>query len=151
MTEAAFNNDAMNDPQETVSAEVTSTDTVSAGTVSTDTVSMGSTSDLELFEQYLDADTDFDLPERGDLREGVIVEIRPHELLVNVGSKRDGVVPQSDLSKLDPAYVAGLEEGQTVDVVVSRQSEDDGAFQLSIADALQQRDWIPCARIAGQW
>ena len=77
-------------------------------------------SDLELFEQYLQADGDFDSPERGDLREGVIVEIRPSELLVNVGSKRDGVVPQSDLSKLDPEFVKNLQVGQTVDVVVSR-------------------------------
>lgn len=121
MTEAAFNTDATSQPSED-------------GTLGT--------SDLELFEQYLDADTDFDLPERGDLREGVIVEVRPNELLVNVGSKRDGVVPQSDLSKLDPDFVANLQEGQTVDVVVSRQTEDDGAFQLSIADALQERDWI---------
>ncbi len=127
MTEAAFNTDAMN-PSEEVGAAAENT---SSGT-----------SDLELFEQYLDADTDFDLPERGDLRKGVIVEVRPHELLVNVGSKRDGVVSQSDLSKLDPDFVASLQEGQIVDVVVSRQSEDDGAFQLSIADALQQRDWI---------
>ena len=127
MTEAAFNTDAMNPSEEVdVSVESTSPDT----------------SDLELFEQYLDTDTDFDLPERGDLRKGVIVEVRPHELLVNVGSKRDGVVSQSDLSKLDPDFVASLQEGQIVDVVVSRQSEDDGAFQLSIADALQQRDWI---------
>jgi small subunit ribosomal protein S1 len=127
MTEAAYNNDAVNSAE----GVLTSMQGTSSGA-----------SDLELFEQYLDADTDFDLPERGDLREGVIVEVRPHELLVNVGSKRDGVVPQSDLSKLDPDFVASLREGQTVDVVVSRQSEDDGAFQLSIADALQQRDWI---------
>ncbi len=99
-------------------------------------------SDLELFEQYLEADGDFDSPERGDLREGVIVEVRPSELLVNVGSKRDGVVPQSDLAKLDPEFVKNLYEGQTVDVVVSRPPEDDGTFQLSIADALQQKDWI---------
>lgn len=98
--------------------------------------------DLELFEQYLLTDTDFDIPERGDLREGVIVEIRPHELLVNVGSKRDGVVPQSDLAKLDPVFVQNLHEGQTVDVVISKPPEDDGAFQLSIADAVQQRDWL---------
>ena len=55
-----------------------------------------SASDLELFEQYLNQDMDLDMPGRGDLREGVIVEIRSSELLVNVGSKRDGVVPQSD-------------------------------------------------------
>lgn len=99
-------------------------------------------SDLELFEQYLEADGDFDSPERGDLREGVIVEVRPSELLVNVGSKRDGVVPQSDLSKLDPELVKSFQVGQTVDVVVSKPPEDDGTFQLSIADALQQKDWI---------
>lgn len=122
MTEAAFNHRELSQSEE--------------NTTSTDA------SDLELFEQYLEADSDFDLPERGDLRQGVIVEVRPHELLVNVGSKRDGVVSQSDLSKLDPDFVASLQEGQTVDVVVSRHTEDDGTFQLSIADALQQRDWI---------
>jgi small subunit ribosomal protein S1 len=98
--------------------------------------------DLELFEQYLEQDLDLDLPGRGDLREGVIVEIRPSELLVNVGSKRDGVVPQSDLARLDPDFVKNLHEGQTVDVVISKQPDDDGIFVLSMADALQQRDWV---------
>lgn len=98
--------------------------------------------DREIFEKYLETDLDFDLPERGDLREGVIVEIRSNELLVNVGSKRDGVIPQSDLTKLDPEFVKNLHVGQVVDVVISRPPEDDGTFQLSIADALQQRDWI---------
>lgn len=99
-------------------------------------------SDLEIFEKYLEADTDFDLPERGDLREGVIVEIRQNELLVNVGSKRDGLIPQSDLAKLDPEFVRNLHVGQVVDVVISKPPEDDGTFQLSMADALQQRDWL---------
>ena len=30
----------------------------------------------------------------------------------------------------------------TVDVVVAEQPEDDGVFFLSMADALQQRDWL---------
>lgn len=106
-----------------------------------ETGSAQSATDLELFEKYIEEDLDFDLPGRGDLREGVIVEIRPSELLINVGSKRDGVVPQSDLSRLDPSYVKSLREGQTVDVVVSRQPDDEGIFLLSIAEALQQRDW----------
>ncbi len=98
-------------------------------------------SDMELFEQYLEQDLELDLPGRGDLREGVIVEIRPSELLVNVGSKRDGVVPQSDLARLDPEFVKGLHEGQVVDVVIARQPDDDGIFVLSMSDALQMRDW----------
>ncbi len=101
-----------------------------------------SASDLELFEQYLNEGIELDMPGRGDLREGVIVEIRPSELLVNIGSKRDGVVPQSDLAKLDAEFVKNLHEGQTVDVVVARQPEDDSVFLLSIADAQQKRDWL---------
>lgn len=107
-----------------------------------ETGSAESATDLELFEKYIEEDLDFDLPNRGDMREGMIVEVRPSELLVNVGSKRDGVVPQSDLARLDPDYVKSLHEGQTVDVVVSRQPDDDGIFLLSIAEALQQRDWL---------
>jgi len=112
---------------------------------SIETTSVGEdqkSSDLQLFEQYLNEGIDLDMPGRGDLREGVIVEIRPSELLVNVGSKRDGVVPQSDLAKLDPEFVKSLREGQTVDVVVAKQPEDDSVFLLSIADAQQKRDWL---------
>ena len=98
--------------------------------------------DLDLFEKYLEEDLPLDMPSRGDLCQGVIVEIRPNEVLVNVGSKRDGVVPQSDLSRLDPDFVKNLEEGQTVDVVISRHSDDDALFLLSMADALQRRDWV---------
>jgi small subunit ribosomal protein S1 len=99
-------------------------------------------SDLQLFEQYLSEGIDLDMPGRGDLREGVIVEIRPTELLVNIGSKRDGVVPQSDLARLDPEFVKSLREGQTIDVVIAKQPEEDSVFLLSIADAQQKRDWL---------
>ena len=147
MAEAAFSHD---DPRqaEAIQSEANSTaanhstgSKVVMNQVSEPTHTQGA-SDLEIFEKYLEADTDFDLPERGDLREGVIVEIRANELLVNVGSKRDGVIPQADLAKLDPDFVKNLHVGQVVDVVISKPPEDDGTFQLSMADALQQRDWI---------
>lgn len=93
------------------------------------------------FLKYIEEDLDFDLPSRGDLRQGVIVEVRPSEILVNVGSKRDGVVPQSDLARLDPEYVKSLKEGEVVDVVVSRQPDDDGIFVLSMSEAQQRKDW----------
>lgn len=97
-------------------------------------------SDMELFTQYLEQDTDFGHPERGDLREGTIVEMRPSELLINVGLKRDGIIPQSDLQKLDKGVVEAFEVGQTVTVMVTQA--DDRAFIFSISEALQQQDWI---------
>ena len=119
--------------------------------------SVGSTSDLseqysnetdmEMFARYLDDTSDFDVPHRGDLRDGTIVERRTNELLVNIGVKRDGIVPQSDLSRLDPEYVKGLTVGDTVTVTVSKVNDDDGSFILSMAEALQQKDWVDAEQL----
>jgi small subunit ribosomal protein S1 len=98
--------------------------------------------DEMLFEQYLAEEEDLSLPERGDLREGIVVEVRSNELLVNIGAKRDGVVPQSDLSRLDSDYADTLGEGETVPVVVSKLMTTEGMLVLSIADALQKKDWL---------
>ena len=98
--------------------------------------------DEMLFEQYLAEEEDLSLPERGDLREGIVVEVRSNELLVNIGAKRDGIVPQSDLNRLEEEYVDTLREGETVPVVVSKLTTNEGMLVLSIADALQKKDWL---------
>ncbi|MBV7329064.1 S1 RNA-binding domain-containing protein [Chloroflexi bacterium TSY] len=124
-------------------------DTAEMDTTKADAVEIDSsetTSDMELFEQYLEAEGDFDVPQKGDLREGTIVEVRSNELLVNIGVKRDGVVPQSDLNRLDQELVRSFEVGQTIAVVVSRTT-DDGTFNLSISEAQQQKDWIEAQRL----
>ena len=98
--------------------------------------------DEMLFEQYLAEEEDLSLPERGDLREGIVVEVRSNELLVNIGAKRDGIVPQSDLNRLESEYADTLREGETVPVVVSKLTTSEGMLVLSIADALQKKDWL---------
>jgi small subunit ribosomal protein S1 len=98
--------------------------------------------DEMLFEQYLAEEEDLSLPERGDLREGIVVEVRSNELLVNIGAKRDGIVPQSDLNRLEDDYVGTFREGETVPVVVSKLTTNEGMLVLSIADALQKKDWL---------
>ncbi len=98
--------------------------------------------DYDLFEQYLAGDDDLGIPERGDLREGTIVEVRSNEILINIGAKRDGVVQQADLARLEREYVATLVVGELVPVVVTKFTTDEGMLILSIADALQKRDWL---------
>ncbi|MEM7129503.1 MAG: S1 RNA-binding domain-containing protein [Chloroflexota bacterium] len=104
-------------------------------------------SDMELFTRYLDDTSGFDVPRRGDLREGTIVERKSNELLVNIGVKRDGVVPQSDLSRIDSEFVKELGVGDTVMVTVSKVNDNDGSFILSMAEALQQQDWVEAERL----
>ena len=103
--------------------------------------------DEMLFEQYLAEEDDLSLPERGDLREGIVVEVRTNELLVNIGAKRDGIVPQSDLNRLEDEYMGTLLEGETVPVVVSKLTTDEGMLVLSIADALQKKDWLDAEKM----
>lgn len=100
-----------------------------------------------LFEQYLAEEEALNLPERGELREGTVVEVRPNELLINIGAKRDGVVPQSDLNRLDPAYVDSLHEGASVPVVVSKLTTDEGMLVLSIAEAQQKQNWLTAVQM----
>lgn len=103
--------------------------------------------DYDLFEQYLAEEEDLSLPERGDLREGMIVEVRSSEMLINIGAKRDGVVPQADLARLERDYVATLVVGEMVPVVVSKLTTEEGMLILSIADALQKRDWLTAEKM----
>ena len=45
---------------------------------------------------------DYELPQPGDIRTGVIVANTPQGLIIDLGLKRDGIVPQSDLAMLEP-------------------------------------------------
>ena len=123
------------------SVDLASTDDQGVGEAMPQGGALSMPSDMDLFEQYLDSDEDFDVPNRGDLREGTIVEVRSNELLVNIGVKRDGVVPQADLTRLDRVMIDAFEVGQTIAVAVSHTGED-GTFTLSISEALQQKDWV---------
>ncbi len=96
-----------------------------------------------LFEEWLQRETlGLVRPERGDILQGTIVQISPTEILVDVGAKRDGIVPISDLDRLPNRLKNSLEEGQEVPVIVTRVFEDTGDIELSISQALQQQDWL---------
>ncbi|MBP9503302.1 MAG: S1 RNA-binding domain-containing protein, partial [Candidatus Promineofilum sp.] len=41
---------------------------------------------------------DYDMPQNGDIRTGVIVANTQQGLIIDLGLKRDGIVPQSDLA-----------------------------------------------------
>ena len=76
---------------------------------------------------------------RGELREGTILDVRDGGLVVDIGSKRDGFVPQEDMENLENRTFAA---GDTVHVIVTRFRDSDGNVELSISQALLQEDWI---------
>ncbi len=91
-------------------------------------------------ENLQEGDLGFDEPRRGQLREGIVMQRRDDGLVVDIGAKRDGIVPVADLAQLEGADA--FEIGQTVPVIVMKPRNNDGNVELSIAQAKQQEDWL---------
>ena len=85
------------------------------------------------------------LPQRGDLLHGVIISLSPKGGVVDLGLKRDGVIPQSDLAKL-PAGEANLRLNDEVAVMVIDAVDADGNLVVSIALARESGDWLKARR-----
>lgn len=92
-------------------------------------------------------DYDYTRLRRGDVREAVILSVGENDVLVDLGSKRDGVVPPKDLDFLDDTYRAGLEVGDRVPVVVMKTWGRRDGIAVSINKGLQKEDWLRARRL----
>jgi small subunit ribosomal protein S1 len=94
---------------------------------------------LELLEASF---KDYAPPERGEIRNATIMQIEPRgDVIVDLGTKQDGIVPAQDLDRLDPEYRAKLKVGEQVPVYVMNPRDSDGNLVVSINQGLQQYDW----------
>jgi small subunit ribosomal protein S1 len=80
-------------------------------------------------------------PERGDLLQGIVIAVDPNGLIVDLGMKRDGVIPRMDLDKL-PDKEAELCVGDKVSVMVIDPEDHDGNLIVSVAQARESGDWL---------
>ncbi len=86
-----------------------------------------------------DLDASLQEPQTGDIRNGIIVDMRSNEVLIDIGFKSEGIVSGRELERVVD-YFEGLEIGDTIPVYVMREDKD-GAVQLSISRALAEKDW----------
>ena len=89
---------------------------------------------------------DYQLPSVGEIRKGIIVAINEQDVIVDLGLKRDGLVPPTDLSKLDPEERASLQVNDEIDVYILNTSEPD-ALEVSINLARLNQDWIEAEKL----
>lgn len=68
--------------------------------------------------------------------DGTVVAISPREVVVNIGFKSDGVIPQSELR-----YNPNLKIGDTIEVYVESQEDVGGQLLLSHKKARILRSW----------
>jgi small subunit ribosomal protein S1 len=92
---------------------------------------------------------DFDVRalRRGQILEGVIVQIRPTEILVDVGAKSEGVIWGRELERLGSEGLSELSEGDTLLVYVVTPEDKNGNPVLSIGRAQAERDWREAERM----
>jgi small subunit ribosomal protein S1 len=92
------------------------------------------------FEDMLE-DYSFDPPKKGEIMEGEIISVDDDTVLVDVGGKRDAVVPRRDLNRLAGTELESLEQGDRMPVEVIRSSKTGGTLLVSLSSGLEQEDW----------
>jgi small subunit ribosomal protein S1 len=90
------------------------------------------------FLTLLEASFAFEQPERGDLLTGTVLAIDNQGMIVDVGMKRDGVVPRSDLERMEGIV---YHIGEEVAVMVLQPEDEDGNLIVSVSQARQSEDW----------
>jgi small subunit ribosomal protein S1 len=114
------------------------------------TLSRGTTDidDIEELDwtQLLD-DYDYARPQRGELRDGVVMQIEDNGVLVSIGTKREGVIPQQDLRQMGDEYLSGLKVGAPIQVYIQDPENREGDLVLSLTMVQVARDWEEAARL----
>lgn len=93
-----------------------------------------------LFSQLLQEYT-YPEPSRGDILQGEILQIAEDVLYIDVGSKRDAIVPYDEVSQLEEEILDDLSEGDEVPVYVTRTPFGDGQLWVSLERGLEKLDW----------
>lgn len=97
---------------------------------------------LALLEQSLSIEQ----PTRGDIAVGTILAIDSMGMLVDLGMKRDGIVPRNDLERLgDVTYKVGDE----IPVMIVRTEDEEGNMIVSATKAKQNEDWLRAEEMMG--
>ena len=78
---------------------------------------------------------------KGEIRTGTILQVGDREVIVDLGAKLDGVVPSTDLERLDPSVRSSLKVGDEIPVYILNPGGQDETLVVSINMGLQQHDW----------
>lgn len=86
-----------------------------------------------LMEEFMDEiDASLRLPRTGDIVDGKVHMITENEVIVNIGCKKDGILPKTEVSLKEGETLSDLfKEGDEIQAKVIRTGDDDGGILLS--------------------
>lgn len=95
-----------------------------------------------LMEQFLsDPSHDYKTLKYGDVMDGTVMHKDRDELLIDIGSKAEGIVPAKEYSSLSDEEKEKLEVGDTILVFVVQPENQEGHPVVSIDRARQEKSW----------
>ncbi len=95
-----------------------------------------------LMEQFLnDPSHDYKTLKYGDVMDGIVMHVDREELLVDIGSKSEGIVPAREYSTLSSEERQNLAVGDTILVFVVQPENNEGHAVVSIDRARQEKSW----------
>src|SRR6201986_1125116 len=78
----------------------------------------------------------------GSMVKGRILEIRPREVLVDIGFKSEGVIPASEFDDMNE-----VEVGDEVEVLLEKLENEDGMVVLSKEKAAHKQNWDKIVKV----
>jgi small subunit ribosomal protein S1 len=90
----------------------------------------------ELLEEY-----EHERLRRGQIVKGEVLKLTEDTVLLDVGAKRDAVVPTRELANLDETLIDDISIGDQLPVFVTNTSSYDDELLVSIEKGLEQQDW----------
>ncbi|NQS91766.1 MAG: S1 RNA-binding domain-containing protein, partial [Chloroflexi bacterium] len=81
------------------------------------------------------------IPEKGDIRTGVITAITSNEILIDVQSKADGLIAGRELEQINPRTMETFKVGEEILVYVLEPEDINGHVVLSYTRAQEEKDW----------
>ena len=94
----------------------------------------------EWYENFIDK-YDYQSPKPGQLISGDIISIDDDGILVDIGLKRDALIPAKDLSQIDSSIISALEIGNHVSIYVLARAEGDRELQVSLSKGIEFASW----------
>jgi len=73
---------------------------------------------------------------QGEIVKGIIIEVRPKEVLVDIGYKSEGVIPNNEFIDFDAVKVGG-----EIDVLIEKLENKEGTVVLSHEKAEFKKNW----------
>ena len=95
----------------------------------------------DMMETWLSEEYVYKRPRRGDIRGGEILQVNERGVVVDLGLKRDGFIPRTDVELLGEETMSSLEPGQEIKARVVHLEDAEGNLLLSMYQARFEKDW----------